>query len=237
MARWRAYPVPRGKEVMRFRLLYSGRLLGASKSDTRSQLKHEIRLEFSPQLKRLWETNEALGRFAQQSAYGWAESHPEIAPRLPDGEVFSLAEPANSAELAGWGLQYLGQKFSRAGQGFIPIVTEEMGLRCSLDLLFLRPETPGRIVHGGDIDNRLKTLFDALRLPQQQEWPCPADSASAGPIYCLFQDDSLITEVHVVTDNLLLLPHARESSQNDVFLVVDVKLETPAHGEWAWVFA
>jgi hypothetical protein len=33
--------------------------------------------------------------------------------------------------------------------------------------LFLRREVGlGRIVQGGDIDNRLKTLFDALRIPK-----------------------------------------------------------------------
>src|SRR5579863_3688379 len=40
-----------------FRLVYSGRLLGASRTDTRASLKHEIRREFHPQLRRLWKTN------------------------------------------------------------------------------------------------------------------------------------------------------------------------------------
>jgi hypothetical protein len=29
----------------------------------------------------------------------------------------------------------------------------------------LRADIPGKVVQSGDIDNRLKTLFDALRMP------------------------------------------------------------------------
>jgi hypothetical protein len=38
------------------------------------------------------------------------------------------------------------------------------GLICRLAITFLRREDPGAVVHGGDIDNRLNTLLDALRM-------------------------------------------------------------------------
>jgi hypothetical protein len=112
-----------------------------------------------------------------------------------------------------------------------------MCLKCSLDVLFLRPEIAGKLFEGGDIDNRLKTLFDALRLPKNGEGMGPVSKdTDEGPIYCLLEDDSLITEVRIVTDQLLFLPRKEETSPNDAFLVIDVKLETPSHGEWAFVF-
>jgi hypothetical protein len=43
-----------------------------------------------------------------------------------------------------------------------------LSLACGLDILFLRRDMPGvPLIHsGGDIDNRLKTLFDALKIPE-----------------------------------------------------------------------
>jgi len=58
------------------------------------------------------------------------------------------------------------------GVTFIPIVYEALFLVANLDILFLRPEEPGKIVtQGGDLDNRIKTLFDALRVPKPGELP------------------------------------------------------------------
>jgi hypothetical protein len=59
----------------------------------------------------------------------------------------------------------------------------------------MRPDDPGAIVQRADIDNRLKTLFDALRCPANAQqipdgWmPTPEDQ----PLHCLLDDDRLIT--------------------------------------------
>jgi len=45
---------------MEFRLVYNGLLLGASRGDTRSAHKHEIRKVFHGQLKTLWEKSPNL---------------------------------------------------------------------------------------------------------------------------------------------------------------------------------
>jgi len=61
-----------------------------------------------------------------------------------------------------------------------------------------------------DIDNRLKTIFDALQMPgslndlgargsKGQIRPKPNDD----PFYVLLQDDRLITHVSVTTDTML----------------------------------
>jgi len=118
---------------VQFRLLYSGQLLGAGRSDTRASLKHEIRLEFHPQLKRLWATNRSLLSMAQFRAQNWAEAHPgtpreELRPNITEGE----AELWIQEELATLGRRWIAEKWERCGRGYIPLVTEDMCLRCSL---------------------------------------------------------------------------------------------------------
>ena len=87
-----------------------------------------------------------------------------------------------------------------AGFRFAPLVTTRYGLVATLELLFLRPEPPGRLIsQGGDIDNRLKTLFDALRMPRvATELPSgDAPQSDEDPFFCLLQDDALPLEVRV----------------------------------------
>ncbi len=135
-------------------------------------------------------------------------------------------------------MQAIADDWQRCGRRFVPLVTEEMCLSCSLDVLFLRPETPGRLVQSGDIDNRLKTLFDAMRIPANMgEAGGPPAEDEENPIFCLLEDDNLISEIRIATDNLLLLPNERESNKHDVFLVIDVKLDVPVHSPWALTFS
>jgi len=95
---------------------------------------------------------------------------------------------------------------------FVPLVSKTHRMYCELDILFLRAEAPGMIFttnHAGDLDNRLKVLFDALRVPIIGELP-PADRPSGdeeSPFFCLLQDDNLITAVRLESERLL------ESSQ------------------------
>lgn len=88
---------------------------------------------------------------------------------------------------------------------FVPLVSQRIHLICHLEILFLRREQPGSIVtRGGDIDNRLKTLLDALRMPNLSEIP-PGDGPQDGenPFFCLLEDDALVTRIGITTDRLL----------------------------------
>jgi hypothetical protein len=88
---------------------------------------------------------------------------------------------------------------------FRVLITEAMHLYASLDITVLRSNRPGYVVSGGDIDNHLKTLFDALRYPQiPQEIPTRrAAMPLRGPTYCLLEDDRLIRELSVRVEPLL----------------------------------
>ena len=97
-----------------------------------------------------------------------------------------------------------------------------------MDILFLRQEDPGSLVlQGGDIDGRIKTLFDALRKPDADvaaRYPQKYD-----PIYCLLESDTLISGFDVDTDRLLSPQTAEES---EAHLVIEVTIRVLNIGPW-----
>jgi hypothetical protein len=152
---------------------------------------HRVRRQVHHQMRRLWE------QFPLCKHKGWIREHPER-----EGEIAILER--------------------RGTRSYVPLVTDKAALYCALDVLFLRTEPPGNLIrHGGDIDNRIKTLFDALRVP-------PLDQVNAlgsdlesddDPLFCLLQDDSLIAEANVTTDRLLT-----SDTPNDIRAIVNVRL-------------
>lgn len=108
----------------------------------------------------------------------------------------------------------------------VPLVSTKLHMICDLDVLFLRRENPGSVLKpGGDIDNRMATLFDALRKPHNEN-ELPGGDKPAGdeeiPFLCLLEDDSLVTAVSVRTERLLT-PLRGEPS--DVHLVIGVTVK------------
>jgi hypothetical protein len=109
---------------------------------------------------------------------------------------------------------------------FVSLVSKKLHMVCDLDVLFLRRENPGSVVKsGGDIDNRVATLFDALRKPHREN-ELPANDKPAGaeeiPFLCLLEDDSLVTGISVRTERLLTPPGGEPS---DVHLVIGVTVK------------
>jgi hypothetical protein len=92
------------------------------------------------------------------------------------------------------------------GFTFVPLVCEKTSLVAELSITLLRPEPPGAIVtQAGDIDNRLKTLLDALKVPSEPTALPPGTAPAEGenPFFCLLEDDNLITALAVKSDRLL----------------------------------
>jgi hypothetical protein len=114
--------------------------------------------------------------------------------------------------------------YGRFGFNFAPLVTSKHGLACALDILFLRRDAPGALVHsGGDLDNRIKTLLDALRLPgEKTELAGATPQADENPFYCLLENDALITELGITTGRLLR-PTREGQTLNDVLLIIQVR--------------
>jgi hypothetical protein len=75
---------------------------------------------------------------------------------------------------------------------FAPLVCEAVHLVAELRIDLLRPEAPGaKVTQGGDIDNRFKTLLDALKVPAQPN-ALPNGStpdADEAPFYFLSEED------------------------------------------------
>lgn len=75
------------------------------------------------------------------------------------------------------------------------LIAEQMKTVVDLKITLLVPHRVGSIVvNGGDVDNRLKTLFDALRSPQAESEIPIADGFSQyeDGMFCLLEDDKLI---------------------------------------------
>ena len=90
------------------------------------------------------------------------------------------------------------------GQQFSSIVNSVNNLVAKLDITFLRPEEPGRLVtQGGDIDNRLKTLLDGLSIPKEGQITKESQFEDQKLLHCLLEDDNLITGLSVEVDRLL----------------------------------
>jgi hypothetical protein len=122
-------------------------------------------------------------------------------------------------------LDFLVGQFRRDGFSYVPLVNSiGSGPKwCKLDILFLRRDMPGNLVRsGGDIDNRIKVLFDGLRITTNLgELGGAVPGPDEDPFYCLLEDDSAIIELNITTDRLLT-PVA-PGHVNDVALIIRVR--------------
>jgi hypothetical protein len=178
---------------MEFRLTYEGPLMGAGNNNPRASHKHDIRRRFHAQLKRLWQVHPML---SHSKAFNWDQTKP------PDQQESRVSE--------------LAREYTRNGYRFVPLVLPELRLLCGVEVLFLRPSAPGGVLRSADLDNRLKTLFDALRMPQSPQELAGNQVPGEGedPFFVLTSDDSLITSVSVETD-MLLEPLAGKATIDD----------------------
>jgi len=179
---------------MEFTLHYRGPLKAASQKNKRKDHKHHLRQHFHKQLKTLWNL-----------------------PQLKSSKEFLKTGPPAEGEIAL--LQPLGQ-FQ-----FAPLVAKQLHLVASVEVLMLRPEPEGRIfVRGGDIDNRLKTLLDALKIPNEEAALPSGASPSPDelPFYCLLEDDSLVTNIDIKTAHWLE-PEVQDSEEVALLLRIRTK--------------
>ncbi len=160
---------------MRFVLTYSGALA----PNGSPQEKHRIRKALLPLLKRQWDIDPGLNNIAHSGS----RDKPGHGTRLDD----------------------IARRFTKAGFRFVPLVSKEFSLVCYLQITLLRNEEPGNVLQtGGDIDNRLKTLFDSLSVPvHENQIQNLAPAAGEDPFYCLLEDDSLVSGVEINTERLL----------------------------------
>jgi hypothetical protein len=168
---------------MQFTLTYAGPVLSSGNNTKRGGHKHELRRAFHQQLRRVWQIFPKLGQVG--------------APGLVDEWVHYDGIPTLAS--------YRAALFGAYGYKFVPLVTPDDGVFTSLEMLLLRPEVHGTLVQSGDLDGRLKSIMDALRVPQSEDEVSHAGPPAADevPFFCLLQDDSLISKLTIATDTLL----------------------------------
>jgi len=108
----------------------------------------------------------------------------------------------------------------RGGFQFVPLVSQKLHMIAELEIILLRPGPPGMIIkHGGDIDNRMKTLLDALKMPEDGALPDAAEpNANETPFFCLLEDDHLVTRLAIETERLL-----EPRNDTEVLLIIAVR--------------
>jgi hypothetical protein len=184
------------EEIMEFRLIYQGPLLASTGGDKRAAHKHRIRKYLHRQLAELWKVQYPLTRIR---------------------DSWTHLQDASTGENRKWTkLDEICERNANLGFRFAPLISKENGLVCSLDILFLRREIKhGKIVTvGGDLDNRIKTLLDALTIPQaftENEKPEEGEN----PFFCLLSDDKLITQLKITADRLLVPVLGNVSVENN----------------------
>ncbi len=211
-------------ERVEFRLIYEGPLppekWSYEKKYARATDKHRLRKHFHVQLRELWNQHPDLRRQAQQ-LYVVHKSGPL------DRRIEARMNPSPEAKT--WVEHIADSHISCNGNRFVPLVSDAGGFTCALDILFLRRDQPGNLLgNAGDIDSRLKVLFDGLKMPKQvSELGGYTIDADEDPFYCLLEDDKLVTSVSVTTDRLISLPK-EQSNSTDVMLVIHVTVVNPS---------
>jgi hypothetical protein len=201
---------------MKFILTFDGEL-PASGNHSKPKPKWTVRNHIHPQLAELWETHSIL-KAVTANAVVYKGNHRALVGASYDADDWG-GKPATRG--VGPNQIDVSALFNLGGKAYRPLVRKSLHLSCELDVLFLRKEEPGAtVLQAGDLDNRLKTLFDGLRLPEEGEWA--AGEPVAQPLCCLLESDTLIDAVRVRTGQLLTRPG---SSVREVRAVIEVKVK------------
>lgn len=207
---------------MRFHLTYSGPLKSnkpwnpddPNDRDKRAGHKHSIRRCFHTQLKRFWEENLFYSGEMMDAA---------AKDVLPRGVAAWVDDPGARIPM----VKVLGEIYGIGLYKFVPLAWKEAGVGCSLRMLCLRREDTVAI--GRDLDNRIKTVIDALTRPLDTQGSPLAEDGSIlppqsgeDPFYVLMDDDRRVDHLEVKTDALLDIPEGEDESW--VHLVINVEL-------------
>ncbi len=106
-----------------------------------------------------------------------------------------------------------------------PIITPNLKLLAEIEIQLFHPEIVG--VARSDIDNRVKTILDGLRCPQNEHEIGENTPKNIGPIYTLLDDDHLVTKLTVNTSHLLsthLFAETASRNGDTVFMMLDINV-------------
>jgi hypothetical protein len=164
------------------------------------KVKHDIRQQLHPQLREVW------------------RSHPNMRNSMKPKGATGLSE-----------MDEVAKNNTRFGFRFVPLI-REVDNACSLNIVILFRHEPYRAWNHGDLDNRIKTLVDGMRMPKQgTELPKGSPSPDEDPFFVLMDDDKVIYEFQVTSDQLFL-PFERNKEYGekyrDVVALIGIRLTT-----------
>jgi hypothetical protein len=206
------------EELVKFTLIFDGDLPSAGNKPRPIEASN-IRNIFHDQLADLWENHVILRQLARTARVwpnvSFAAMRPNTPKPLPDfNDPISAPQP-HEVDLC------KPIEVPKVGR-FIPLVRSSLYLSCAVDLLFLRHEEPFSLMRqGGDLDGRLKTLFDALKMPHPND-EYKGAAPTADPLYVVLEDDSLISDFSVKSGRLL---GRGEKKKHAVRLTVDITVK------------
>jgi Holliday junction resolvase RusA-like endonuclease len=195
------WPQPESEAALKFTLTYRGSLRASQNLHPGSDgpvrhwpLKHRMRLQFHEQLRTVWKTRQ----FLVDNQVG------------PQSKSYHIERLAIANTIPPW--------------NFVPLITEDLSLRTKIEVTVLRVDHPHLNLwseSAGDVDNRVKTIIDALRMPRgydgyDQLEPGPDEN----PMFVLVQDDQLFDAVYAETDHLLRVPKGEDASYAEVTITV-----------------
>ena len=205
-------------ELMKFTLTFDGDL-PSSGNKSKPEAASRIRNAFHHQLAELWESHvilRQLARTARTSYQGEFRVSADYSPAsLSDfrGSIPDLMD--GQTDLCG------RIDIAKIGS-FIPLVRQSLYLACSVDVLFLRHEDPLNLMkQGGDLDGRIKTLFDGMTMPVAGSG-YKGEKPTADPLYVVLEDDAFISDISIRTGRLL---GKSANEKHAVKLTVDVTVK------------
>jgi hypothetical protein len=207
-----------GDALMKFRLTYEGEV--PSSQSKAANAKMDMRKSFQLQLRQLWAQTCFLN-----DAIVYPSEHPDEANsirkiRFFDSKTESEAEPLTLA-------MAIANNHVENGYKFVPIVRETANLACSLNILLLRNDGLRSAVTAGDLDNRMKTIIDALKRPKNKNelgsYLEPTEDED--PFFVLLEDDVLVTRLTAEADDLLSpVPNGNYKNSRWAKVVIDVEI-------------
>jgi hypothetical protein len=210
---------------MKFTLTYEGPLR-SSGNKAKNQDKWDIRKKLDPQLVDLWKSHPALIEIELNGRYFPKEGGATLTQthHLHPGPVYPPIprDPQKPRDIID-----LCESVNKHGAWFRPLVRESFALHCGLNVLFLRKEPPGRVYQSGDLDGRMKTLIDALTMPQHIEQVLEKTTTTKfAPLYCLLEDDSMISGLEIESERLLG-DYSQTADFVKLTIEVDVRIKRP----------
>lgn len=223
---------------MDFRLIYKGPLPAEAASGDRAKgkrigrakEKQIVRKQFHKQLRELWKQHPDLREQSESKFVVMTTPHNMVSYPGPGVRQImpAVGNLRTHPDAKTW-VEHIADSHQGCGGRFVPLVSKAGGFTCSLEILFLRRDNPGHLIaSGGDIDNRIKVLFDGLRMPNTvaELGGIPLEQ-DEDPFFCLLEDDNLITSVSVTTDRLLI-PQDSNEKLHDVHLIIHATVLNPS---------